>query len=276
MADNTYAAGTLGADPGYAALAPELQGAFKNKGWDAKTPFEAAVESFKSYTEVEKHLGIPRDQLLRVPKDAADVDGWKAVNARLGVPAKPEEYDLSKVTFKDGTELDDSFSNTIKAAMHAEGVPASRAPALVSAIVKYMDGVEETETAQLQAKLAEGRDKLNKSWGANAEAFKFIAGQAVLKLGLPKDFVETVEKTVGYEQTMQTLLKIGQAMGEDKLVSNDLGDGKQLLTAEQAQARLAEKKRDSEWVRKVNAGDFQANQEHDALLRVISGVARAA
>src|ERR1700687_1920968 len=73
----TPGVGSLAADPAYAQFDAETQGMFKNKGWDAKTPAEAAHEAAKSYREAERYLGVPQDQIVLLPKDAADAAGWK-------------------------------------------------------------------------------------------------------------------------------------------------------------------------------------------------------
>ncbi len=261
---------TFGADPYFATLTPELQGSFKNKGWDQKTSAEAAVEAMKSYHEAEKHIGIPKDQIVRLPKDAADAEGWKAFNAKIGVPDKAEGYDFSKIKFADGSDLDDSFIDTMRKAAFERGLPASKASEFVADVVKWMDGVEQSETVSKQAAIAQGRDELAKSWGVNAETNKFIAQQAAVKLGLDEDFINAMEAQAGYAKTMQTMLKLGQMMGEDKFVSNQEGPAKGVLTREQATARLDELKRDSTWVAKVNAGDTRVNDEFNALTRIIA------
>lgn len=247
-----------------------LLGTLKNKGWDQKPAIEVLRESLKSYGEIEKHLGIPREQLVRMPKDAADKEGWQAFNKRIGVPDTAEGYDFSKVKFADGSDLDDSFAGTMRTIMHARGVPAANAADLVADIVKYMDQSDADEATQRAAKIAEGRDELARSWGAKMESNKFIASQAAQKLGLSEDFVTRIENEVGYKNTMEQFLKLGQMMGEDKFVANHEGPAKGVLTREQAQARLEELKRDASWVSKVNAGDHKANEEFSALTRIMS------
>jgi hypothetical protein len=282
MPEGTTTVATVAADPYFVnpgnwddatrTAREGLLGNLKLKGWDQKPAVEALHEAVKSYHEVEKHLGIPREQLVRMPKDAADTEGWKAFNAKIGVPEKADGYDFSKIKFSDGSDLDDSFVNTMRESVHARGIPAAKAQELVSDFVKFMEGAEQQEIATRQAAIAEGRAKLDASWGANKEANKFIATQAVTKLGLPEDFIQTIENTVGYEPTMQSLLKLGQMMGEDKFVASGDGVTKGLLTREQAQAKLDELKRDAGWSAKVSAGDFKANEEFNSLVKIISGI----
>lgn len=266
----TPPAGSLAADPAFAKFDPEMQGAFKNHGWDQKSPSEAAAEAMKSYREAEKFLGVPKDQLVRMPRDAADEAGWKALRTRLGVPGEAKEYDFSAVKFTDGTELDGQFTDAMRASLHAAGVPKDRAPEVVKAMVKFMEGAEQGDVAERTAKLATERDALTKNWGPNMEANKFIAKQAALKMGLTEEVVNNMEQSAGYAATMNALLKIGQMMGEDKFVANP-GGQPGVMTVDQAKARLTELKNDNAWARKVSAGDVTSNREFDALIRIIAG-----
>lgn len=264
------AAGTLSADPAFANLDAETRGAIANHGWDKKAPFEAFSEAFKSFREAEKFTGVPKDQIARIPKDVADEAGWKALHTRLGVPEKPEEYDFKDVKFADGSELDPQFVGAMAPALQAAGVPKDRAPDVVKAVVKFMEGATASEDAETQATLAKGRDEIAKSWGGNKEANAFIVKQAVIKLGLPEAVVDSLEKSAGYAPTMQALLKIGQMMGEDKFIASPApGGGGSVMTREQAVSRLGDLKRDPSWVKKVNTGDAIANREFNDLTQMI-------
>ena len=267
----TPGVGSLAADPAYAQFDAETQGMFKNKGWDAKTPAEAAHEAAKSYREAERYLGVPKDQIVRLPKDAADAAGWKAFHDRIGVPADAKGYDFKDVKFADGTALDANFIEAVAPALQSAGVAKDRAPDVIKAVVKFMDGIEATENAETTAKLAQERDLVAKNWGNNQEANKFIVRQAVLKLGLQESVVDALEKAAGYSGTMNALLKIGQMMGEDKFVQTPPGGTQGVMTRDQAKARLSELKADMGWVTKVNAGDTTANRELDNLAHLLSG-----
>src|SRR5881394_756652 len=65
--------------------------------------------------DAEKLVGVPADQVLRVPKDAADEKGWNAVWSRLGKPTDAKGYDFSDIKFADGTAPDATFVETMRA-----------------------------------------------------------------------------------------------------------------------------------------------------------------
>jgi hypothetical protein len=265
----TPAPGTLAADPAFAQFPAEIQGAFKNKGWDGKPIMEAVLESMRSYQEAERFLGAPKDKLVRLPKDATDEAGIKEFRTRTGVPDDVKGYDFSAIKFNDGTALDPNAIGALAPALHAAGVPKERAPEIMAAFVKFMDSADTEASAAATAKLATERDALKANWGANFEANKFIASQAVQKLGWSEEVVNGLEQVAGYKNIMDALLKVGQMMGEDKFVSTQHGP-KGIMTADQAQARLNELKADRAWVTKFNAGDATANREHDDLIRIIA------
>jgi hypothetical protein len=120
----------------------ETIGHWDNKGWKKDDPAAIAIEATKAARELQKHFGVPADQLLKLPKDSADDAGWKAVYSRLGVPSEPKEYDFSGVKFKDGTELEAAFSDTMRAALHSARVPKDKASTVVKAVVDYLDGAD--------------------------------------------------------------------------------------------------------------------------------------
>ena len=47
-------------------------GFLQQRGWDTKPANEVVFQAIKSYREAAAHIGVPPDQILRMPKDAAD------------------------------------------------------------------------------------------------------------------------------------------------------------------------------------------------------------
>lgn len=264
------AAGTLAADPAFAQFDAELQGAFKNKGWDAKPIAEAAREAMNSYREAERFVGMPKDQIVRLPKDAADEAGIKAFRTRIGVPEDFKGYDFSGVKNADGTPIDTQLAEAIAKAAHTAGVPKGEGASIAGALLKHLESTKLSGETERLAKLATDRDTLKANWGANMEANSFIVKQAALKLGLTEEIVTALEKTAGYNATMNAMLKIGQLMGEDRFVANPATGSPGVMSVDQAKARFTELKADTAWVTKLNNGDAAANRELDGLVRMIA------
>lgn len=258
----------LSADPGYAALDADTRGWLENRGYDKKSPFEAALDAAKGHRELEKFHGVPKDQLLRFPKDAGDTENWNILRERLGVPKDVKGYDFKDVKFGDGTELDASFIDTMSKAFLEKGVPKDAAVGIAKDFVKFMDDSDKADATAADAKKASEFADLQKSWGNNFKPNEFIANQAAEKLGLGKDFIEEMVKGGASRVTIsQALLKIGQMMGEDKFVAGQ-GDTKGALTREQAVAQLRDLENDSQFRDRLFKGDTRAREQFDALTRL--------
>src|SRR5262245_18251845 len=85
----------------FTGMDADLIGHIQTKGWDKLSPEQAAVEITRAHRAAEQHVGVPADQILRLPKDANDAEGWKATFQKLGAPADAKDYDFSSVTFDD-------------------------------------------------------------------------------------------------------------------------------------------------------------------------------
>lgn len=243
-------------------------GHIKNRGWD-KDAKSAAFAAIKAHQEAEKHLGAPANSLVRLPKDASDEAGRKALYAKLGVPDDEKGYVFKDIKFSDGTELDEAFTSTMSKAFLNAGVTKENAPAIVKEVVKFMEDQDKLQASDDAAKMAKEADELVKSWGTNMKANEFIANQAAEKLGLGKDILNTMANVAGRTAVAQALLKMGQMMGEDKFVQNPSGQPG-LMTREQVAARMKELQNDQAWVDRLMRGDARANQEFDNLTRLMA------
>lgn len=271
----TTATTTTAAEPwfkGVAGVDDTMVGHWQNRGWDKKTAAEAAVEATKAWKEAEKFVGVPADQIVRLPKDAADETGWNTVYTRLGRPADAKGYDLSAVKRADGTALDEATSEFIRDRAFKLNLPKDKAVELATEIVKREDGARAAADVEKQAKLAEQKTNLDKNWGANRAANMFIAQRAAAALGVAPETVAALEGVIGYDKVMDMMLAIGQKIGEDKFVTSTNTTGAGVLTAAQAQARIAELKADPAYSKAYLAGDAVKKREMEALHRIVAGV----
>lgn len=258
------------AKPWYDGAPAEIVGHIQTKGWHEKPANEVALAAIAAHREAEKYIGHPADHVLKLPKDAADADGWKTVWNRLGVPADAKDYDFAAVKFADGSAPTQAFTDWVRATAHQLNIPKDQAASLAGQFVKYLENDAATEATERTAKVAEEQKTLDASWGANKEANLFIAKQAAAKLGVSPEAVQALEGQVGYAAVMNMFLAVGQKIGEDKFVSGGIArDG--ILTREQAVARKAELMADSTWSKRYLDGDAAANREMVALLTLIVG-----
>lgn len=266
----TVADTTTTTAPWHQGVESEVLGHWQNKGIKLDNPRDVAIEMTKAARAAQAHVGAPPELIVRLPKDAGDEAGWKSVYTRLGVPATPAEYDLSAVKRADGKDVDASLVDALRPALLDARVPKDRAGSVVAAVVKHLDGIAAEQSAQTTAKLAEEMSALDKNWGANKAANKFIASQAAEKLGIKPEAVAALEKQIGYAAVMEMFHKIGRSLGEDKYVSGEQPNSG-IMSKDQAVARKAELLANKAWVNRKMSGDAAANREMRALNIIITG-----
>lgn len=245
--------------------------AWTNKGYDLADPVKTATAMWEQYKNLESHMGVPPERLIRLPKDAADEAGWKSVRQRLGVPAEAKDYDFNGIKFGDGTDLEAGFTDAMRGALHKAGVAKDSAPEVVKAVIKYLDDADASEKTVATSKLAEQKAALAKSWGTKADENMLAAKQGARRLGVTPETVAALENVIGYDAIMEMFRKIGAGTSEDTFVGsgNRTGDP---TTQQGAQARLDELKKDDGWVKRLMGGDITTRREFDALMEQIAGV----
>lgn len=257
------AGGGGGGQPWHSGIEPETIGWLQNQGHDLADPKAFATKITQQYRELQKFTGVPADRLLKLP-EANDLAGWKGVHSRLGVPAEAKDYDLAGIKRADGAELDPAFSDMMRVSLHKANVAKDRAGDVVKDVIKHLDDARAKESADYQAKLDQARANVAKNWGNNAGLNKEIAKQGAAKLGWTEEEFNSLEKAVGYERFMDTMLKIGMSMKEGDFVEGGRG-GVPITTMEGAKSKLAELQRDEAWGKRLLSGDAATVQEFNRL-----------
>lgn len=254
-----------------------LVGHWQNKGWDKKSAAEVAVEATRAAMEAQKFVGVPANQLLRLPKEAGDEAGWKPVWQRLGVPADPKEYNFADVKRSDGSAPEESFIETMRAAAFRHNIPKEAANAITREVVKFMENSDTSESAGKAARIAEQKAALLKNWGPNFEANKFVAGRAATTLGIDPATVASLENVIGYDKIMEMFRAIGAKTGEDKYVTSGApGAQGGVMTREQAVAKKGELMADPVWKKAYLSGGMQSKEFREMQALEILIVGRAA
>lgn len=249
----------------------ETLGHWQNKGWKLDDPASIAIEATKAAREAQKFVGVPADQLLRLPKDANDEAGWKGVYSRLGVPTEAKDYDFSAVKHADGNAPEAALLDSLRAAALNSRVPKDRATELANAVIKHLDGQKAAAAAEHAANLASEKTALKQSWGQNEEFNRLTAMQGAKRLGVDQETVTKLESVIGYAKVMEMFRKVGAGTSEATFTEGKPGN--QPTTQEGASARMAELGADKEWTKRLLAGGAAERREWDALMRQISGVA---
>lgn len=251
---------------------PELVGYMQNRGWHEGKPEDIALAAIKAHREASVKIGLPPEQVLRLPKDANDTAGWAGVYTRLGKPADAKEYDFAGLKYADGTEVEPALVDVIRANAFAANITKDGAKTFAAGLVKHFD-VQRTEAAAAAgAALETERRALKTNWGPNFDANMVVARQAAAALGFTAEDVQAMESRKGYAHVMDQFRKVGAAIKEDSFIqSGNQGLNNGIMTREQALTRRAELKKDEAWVKKVMAGDTAANRELMTLNTIIEG-----
>lgn len=259
---------------GVAGVDQTIVGYWQNKGWDKKSAAEVAFEATKAWKAAEGFVGVPADQIIRLPKDAADEAGWNTVHTRLGRPVDAKGYDISVVKRADGTALDEATVEFIRDRAFKLNLSKDKAIEFASELVKRDDGARASADVEKQAKLIEQKAALDKNWGPNKAANMFVAQRAAAALGVDPATVASLEGVIGYDKVMDMFLAIGSKIGEDKFVQSTNMGAPGVMTVEQAKARVEDLKKDEVWRASYLKGDATKLREMTALNTIIAGAQR--
>lgn len=270
------------ADPGsttvppaawHAGLDADVLGHVQARGWDALPADKAVLEAVKGHLSATQMLGVPADQIVRLPKDPNDVDGWKQVHQRLGAPSDPKDYDFTPVKFKDGTPLDEKFTDFMRGKLVGLGVSKTAAVGVAQSFAEFLDQTTDADAAEAQEKITASKAALATLWGPNTEANQFVAKQAAAavqqamgeKLG-PRlaAAIDAMAGTEHYDVIQEMFRQIGTKIGEDRFVAGGAG-GNQPMTKESALVQITELKKDDAFVAKLMAGGSEENKRWKGL-----------
>lgn len=226
----------------------DLKGYIQTKGW--KDP--AAVVG--SYRNAEKLLGVPPEQVVKLPKDDAPAEAWDAVWKQLGAPETAEDYG-----FKPAEGGDPTMAEWMGKAFHEAKVPKGMAAKIAEKYQAFVQNFQEQQAATKQAKAGQEAATLKLEWGAAQEQNLRIAQKATMALGIDGEMIDKLEDAMGYAGVMKFFHGIGSKMGESDFVSGDTTNGfKGAMSPEQALAEINALKADKGFAKKYNEGDKEA------------------
>lgn len=253
-------------------LDAEMIGHAQNAGWKVDDPAELAAAAVKAHHEARKFIGVPENQLLRLPKDATDEAGWKNVWNRLGVPKEAKDYDLSSVKFADGTALDDAFAEKIRQTAFSRNITKDAATAFAQEVVNFMQDADRAEQTERTAAWERTKAALETDWGPNFARNSAIAAQGAEAFGLNQADIDALREHPSYPKLINSFLKVGLMNKEPGFVDGGARPGGTgIASKEQAAARHSEMLRDTEFMKRLTAGDPKANRELEDVLRWKTG-----
>lgn len=205
-----------------------------NKGLDKLDAGAAAMKAADLHRGAERLIGVPAEQVVRLPKDGADPsyqDAYKRV-AALGVPKEPEGYVFDGVPEATATQ--------VRAMAVKLGLPAHVASEIAAGMAADSNAASLRATAEKEAAVGAMQASLRAAWGSNYDVNLFKTSRAAEALGWDKGTVDAMQGMVGGDKLLNAMLGLANKMGEAEILRGSPGGGQGSLTRDQALARKAE------------------------------------
>ena len=239
-------------EPWFSSIRDEaLRGWAENKGWAG---VEEVVRSAKNS---EGFHGVPADRLVKLPEDPADMG---AVWDRLGRPAEPSAY---TVALPD--EMKDSVFDSMAAIAHDAGVTDAQ-------FQKMQAGFAETAQSLLNERAETANVDLEAWKGENPQAFSRTK-QMFQAIGASDE--EVAGAITGDTMSFYNLMaKVSARMGETPLVQGE-DNPSFTMSAEAAAAKIAEKRADPDFEKRLMHDDKAVRDRASAELRPLYQIVAA-
>ncbi len=239
----------------FASFDSDTRGWLENRGLDKLDATAALPKVIDGFRNAEKKLGVPSEQLLRLPQDRTVEGSMDSVYNSLGRPEKTGEYQLNS------TEDDADFATWAQDKFHGRGLSQDQASGLYKDFTEMIGSASAQNDTDAELQNTANLADLKREWGATYDRNLGVAQTAIRALGASSEVVDKLEGMLGFSDVIKLFNTIGQKMGEDSFISGDNNSGLPGLpsTPEGARAKINELKLDKEWVGKKLSGDHAAN-----------------
>lgn len=256
----------------YEGVPAETVTYWNTKGLNLSDPKEFALQLTGQFRDTAQYIGVPADQLLRLPQQNWSEADHKAFRSKLGVPEQASDYGLKSMKFADGGQMDGEFADVLATALLAGGVSKEGAMRTTSELIAYETRKISQTAAANQLRLNEQKELLKKDWGNQYDLNLAVARVGANRLQISNEMLDALldNPAWGEYKTMELFRRIGAGSGEDSFAVGSQATGTP-TTATTAQMRLNELQADPEWCRKLTAQDAATMKEFQHLTRMISG-----
>lgn len=236
----------------------DIVGVAKMKGW--KSP----VDAVQAYQNAQKLIGVPENELLRLPNEKTDKAGLDAFYNKLGRPTDPSGYEIP---LPQG-QTESKTAEWAKGKFHELGLSGAQGAKLGAAFNEHIAALQVEQQTAYQNQIAQESEALKKEWGAAYDA-KLLAGKkAVETFGITREKIDAMEKLAGFSELMRLMANIGGKLGEDTFVTADSKNSSfNTMTPAEAKARITALRQDPEWVKGYLAKNVDKVAEMQRLQR---------
>lgn len=223
-----------------------------NFDWLKSKGFKDLDGLVKSTRDTEKALREKGG--IKVPGEDAKPEEIAAYRTAIGVPDKPEGYEVELPAIGEGEdklELDVDFVNPMRELAHKNNVSAGAFKAFASGFVQHqldaMANAVKAQDAEVNA--------LFKDWGPNKAAKLQDFRQGAKLLGLDRAGLASWQASAGSRVVMEKLADLGSKVSEDLLAGGDGNARYGVASEEDAQKQIDGMIGDADTAAKLKAKD---------------------
>ncbi len=243
----------------------ELRGFLETKG------FKAPEELAKSYRNLEGHMGVPPERLLKLP-EKADSPEWDGIRQKLGY-ARPESADKYEIAPAEGMPVE--YANKVKEWAFELNIPNHMLKSLGEKQNAYIAEVQEQMALEAQRNSEQELSNLKSEWGNKFESSVELARRASREMmsvtGMTDTDLSSMEDALGTAKFMKFWAKLGsQTQQEGEMIKGDENTGFG-ISPDVAKHKISILKQDPEWFARWSNGGAKEVQEWEYLNRVASG-----
>lgn len=190
----------------------------------------------KSYVHLVKKMGVPPEQMIRLPGEGEPMDD---IYQALGRPDSPANYSNLPDT--------DDFK-PVREAFYETGLTDSQAKNVLDIYMKGMEEINEEQDAQFQKERVNNKLAIQQEWGADYERKANLAQRAFKQFADPDAIALMDETGIGeHPALMRMFSNIGSMLSEDDMLAP--ADGQlNSMSPVQAQVAIKDKQSDAEFM----------------------------
>lgn len=225
---------------------------------------KALPEIVKGWRGAESKLGVPSEQLVRMPKDENDAEGLKNYLSKLGVPEKPEGYEIKA---DEGMETD--FPEQAAKWFFEMNVPKNIAKGLYGKLKTYAQATIEAGEAKFNEQADKDISDLKGEWkGEEFDKNVELARRVGATMGLSHDETLAIERAVGVKRAATVFSALGKSLGEHRFVGGDTVQSKFAMSPEAARTRISDLQKDQAWMQEYLQGNADKKSEWTRLHQI--------
>ena len=170
--------------------------------------FDTVDKLAKSYVNLVKKMGVPAEQLVRLPEAGQPMDD---VYNALGRPESANHYNLENYA-PEQTEY-------FRGLAHQLGLNNQQAQALFDAHQQTIDGMQNQDAEAFEQFEVENLKALQAEWGDNFNSNLELARRAFMNFATP-EAVEVLEKTGlgNHPEILKLFSQVGSILQEDSIL----------------------------------------------------------